>query len=103
MRDGLHDLNWTLGLWIMNSVEEMAEFVHRLWSFLRFLIRLFGGVQQMVNTAANLLTTFSCRACLCTLDAKAIWKAQSEGKHVFFPWLLVQTKVLTGEKLMARL
>jgi hypothetical protein len=32
----------------------------------------------------------------------SIWKAEAEGNHKFFAWLLVQCKVLTPDKLMAR-
>ena len=32
----------------------------------------------------------------------SIWKAESEGKHNFFAWLLVQCKLLTADKLTAR-
>jgi len=32
----------------------------------------------------------------------SIWKAEAEGKHKFFAWLLVQCKLLTADKLMAR-
>ena len=31
-----------------------------------------------------------------------IWKAEVEGKHKFFAWLLVQSKILTADKLVAR-
>lgn len=32
----------------------------------------------------------------------AIWKSKTEGKHRFFAWLLVQRKILTADKLIAR-
>jgi hypothetical protein len=32
----------------------------------------------------------------------AIWKAKTEGKDRFFAWLLVQRKILTADKLLAR-
>jgi len=41
----------------------------------------------------------------CSFDADAIWHAHAEGKHKFyrfFAWLLVQNKVLTADKLVAR-
>jgi hypothetical protein len=31
-----------------------------------------------------------------------VWKAHAEGKHKFFSWLLVQSKILTADKLAAR-
>ena len=33
---------------------------------------------------------------------KYIWKAEVEGKHKFFAWLLVQSKILTADNLVAR-
>jgi hypothetical protein len=38
----------------------------------------------------------------CTFDSMAIWRARTEGKHRFFAWLLVQRKILTADKLLAR-
>jgi hypothetical protein len=38
----------------------------------------------------------------CTFDSMAIWRAKTEGKHRFFAWLLVQYKILTADKLLAR-
>jgi hypothetical protein len=38
----------------------------------------------------------------CSFDSMAIWKAMTEGKHQFFAWLLVQRKILTADKLIAR-
>jgi hypothetical protein len=38
----------------------------------------------------------------CSFDSMAIWKAKTEGKHRFFAWLLVQRKILTADKLIAR-
>jgi hypothetical protein len=35
-------------------------------------------------------------------NGNSIWKAEAEGKHKFFAWLLVQCKILTADKLMAR-
>jgi len=35
-------------------------------------------------------------------SGNSIWKAEAEGKHKFFAWLLVQCKLLTADKLMAR-
>jgi hypothetical protein len=38
----------------------------------------------------------------CTFDAKAVWSAHAEGKYRFFGWLLMQSKILTADKSMAR-
>jgi len=32
----------------------------------------------------------------------SIWQAEVEGKHRFFGWLLIQCKILTADKLLAR-
>jgi hypothetical protein len=37
-----------------------------------------------------------------TFNGELIWKAEAEGKHKFFTWLLLQCKILTKDKLMAR-
>jgi hypothetical protein len=31
-----------------------------------------------------------------------IWQAEAEGKHKFFAWLLIQCKILTADKMIAR-
>jgi len=33
----------------------------------------------------------------------SIWKAEAEGKHRFFAWLMVQSKLLTADNLIKRL
>jgi hypothetical protein len=38
----------------------------------------------------------------CSFNSKAIWSASAEGKHRFFAWLVVQRKILTADKLLAR-
>jgi hypothetical protein len=37
-----------------------------------------------------------------TFNGNSIWKAETEGKHKFFAWLLVQCKILTADKLTTR-
>ena len=37
-----------------------------------------------------------------TFRSDTIWQAEAEGKHKFFAWLLVQCKILTADKLLAR-
>jgi hypothetical protein len=37
-----------------------------------------------------------------TFRGDNIWKAETEGKYKFFDWLLVQSKILTADKLLAR-
>jgi len=38
----------------------------------------------------------------CSFDAGAVWHAHAEGKQRFFAWLLVQSKILTADKLVVR-
>ena len=37
-----------------------------------------------------------------TFRSDTIWQAEAEGKHKCFAWLLVQCKILTADKLLAR-
>lgn len=37
-----------------------------------------------------------------SVQADMIWKAHMEAKHKFFAWLLVQSKILTADKMLAR-
>ena len=37
-----------------------------------------------------------------TFDGRTLWKAHAEGKHKFFTWLLLHSKLLTADKLMIR-
>jgi len=37
-----------------------------------------------------------------SFDNKDIWHAHAEGKHKFFAWLLMQSKILIANKIQAR-
>jgi hypothetical protein len=37
-----------------------------------------------------------------TFNANAIWKAQAEGKHRLFAWLLIQYKIQTADMLLQK-
>jgi hypothetical protein len=37
-----------------------------------------------------------------SFNSKAIWDASAEGKHKFFSWLLVQSRILTADQLTLR-
>jgi hypothetical protein len=38
----------------------------------------------------------------CSFNFSAIWRAQAEGKHNIFAWLLIQSKLLTADRLLGR-
>jgi hypothetical protein len=37
-----------------------------------------------------------------TFNSQAIWSVKYEGKHRFFAWILIQCKILTADRLIAR-
>lgn len=99
--------NWTRGLWRMNSVTEMAEFL-LLWDSVQNITlndqpdaitwRWSANGEYSAKTAY--LAQF--RGSYCTFQPAAIWRAQTEGKHRFFTWLLLQQRILTADRLLAR-
>ncbi|PUZ51607.1 hypothetical protein GQ55_6G201900 [Panicum hallii var. hallii] len=97
VRDELVNLNWTRGLWKMQTIEEMACFV-KLWDLVQ-AVQLSDEPDKITwswtadgeYTAksaynAQFMGSFS------EFSGTSIWKADSEGKHKFFAWLLVQCK-----------
>nr|XP_034574493.1 uncharacterized protein LOC117838539 isoform X1 [Setaria viridis] len=99
--------NWTRGLWRMNSVTEMEEFL-LLWDSVQNITlndqpdaiawRWSANGEYSAKTAY--LAQF--RGSYCTFQPTAIWRAQTEGKHRFFTWLLLQNRILTADRLLAR-
>ncbi|RLN08356.1 putative ribonuclease H protein [Panicum miliaceum] len=55
----------------------------------------------MVNTAKSAYEMQFVRASR-DVPGMAIWGAQAEGKHKFFAWLLLQSRILTKDRLAAR-
>ena len=107
VRDDLEDDKWTRGLWRMSTAEEIAEFVS-LW-FLVQNVQLTDSEDEIRwkwtadgNYTAKSAYNIQFSGAYCTFDAKAIWRAKTEGKHRFFAWLLVQNKLLTADKLIKR-
>jgi len=103
----LVNLNWTRGLWKMRTVEEMASFI-RVWDLVQ-IVQLTAEPDQITWrwTTNGLYTAKSVYniqfvGSYSDFNGTSIWKAGSEGKHKFFAWLLVQCKLLTADKLMAR-
>ena len=105
--DELQNQSWTRGLWRMNTVEEMAEFV-TLWDLVQQVVltdrsdeiswrwTADGAYSSKSAYLAQFIGSFS------TFQGCGVWKAHAEGKHKFFAWLLVQNKILTAEKLAKR-
>jgi hypothetical protein len=91
----------------MTTATEMAEFVS-LWALVNEveLTETEDAVRWKWTANGHYSSKSAYRAQLigsyCTFDALAIWKAKTEGKHRFFTWLLVQRKILTADKLLAR-
>ena len=83
----------------MQTVTEMAEFV-KLWDAVHE-VQLCDQPDQITWK----WTTHGEYTAKYAYDAQfveSIWKADSEGKHKFFAWLLVQSKILTTDKLMSK-
>ena len=107
VKEDITDQQWTRGLWRMDSVELMAQFVV-LWDVVQ-QIQLTDRPDEIVWrwSANGTYTSKSAylaqmRGTFCNFDAQAIWHAHTEGKHRFFSWLLVKEKILTADKLLAR-
>jgi hypothetical protein len=91
----------------MNTVEEMAEFI-QLWDLVTQT--QLGEEEDTITwrwTASGEYSTKSAylaqfNGSHSTFQATALWQAHAEGKHKFFAWLLVQTKLLTADKLTKR-
>ena len=107
VKEDIINQQWTRGLWRMDSIELMAQFVV-LWDAVH-QIQLTNMSDQIFWkwTANGVYTAKSAylaqlKGTYCSFDADAIWHAHAEGKHRFFAWLLVQEKILTADKLAAR-
>jgi hypothetical protein len=91
----------------MTTVDEMAELVS-LWALISEVHLTDAEDELKWKWTAN--GRYSARSAYaahfagsyCSFDCMAIWKAKTEGKHKFFAWLLVQSKILTTNKLITR-
>jgi hypothetical protein len=93
--------------WRMQTVAQMADFI-KLWDSVQEVQltdepdkitckwTAHGEYTSRSAYNAQFLGSYS------QFHGKSIWKADSEGKHKFFAWLLVQSKILTADKLMSR-
>ena len=100
-------MKWTRGLWRMTSEEEMIKFVV-LWDLVES-VELTPEDDKIIwkwtshgDYTAKSAYEIQFRGSFCSFRPTAIWRAHAEGKHRFFAWLLVQEKLLTADKLMAR-
>jgi hypothetical protein len=103
----LQDANWMRGLWRMNDVEEMVELIN-LWPLVKD-VQLSEQKDCIVwkwtvdgRYSAKSVYEVQFRGSFYTFNCQAIWKARAEGKHRFFAWLLIQSKILTAHKLLVR-
>lgn len=107
VRDDLQDFNWTRGLWRMTTTSEMAEFIS-LWTLVSETF--LNDEEDVIKWKWTKHGQYTARSAYvaqqagshCTFDIAAIWTAKTEGKHIFFAWLMVQNKILTTDKLQAR-
>jgi hypothetical protein len=105
--DDLQNQNWTRGLWRMNTADQIVEFVI-LWDKLQH-IQLTDTSDTIAWrwTANGLYSSKSAyqiqfQGSYCSFNAEASWTASAEGKHKLFAWLLVQDRILTADRLLAR-
>jgi predicted RNA-binding protein YlxR (DUF448 family) len=103
----LQNDSWTRGLWKMTSAEEMAELI-KLWSLIQE-VQLSQEEDQLIWRwsadgvySAKSAYEVQFRGTYSTLNCSALWKAKAEGKHRFFAWLLLQSRILTADKLLLR-
>lgn len=91
----------------MTTTDEMAELIG-LWGLIQDVI--LSDQEDVIkwkwtadgNYSAKSAYNVQLKGSYCSFDSKAIWSAKVEGKHRFFAWLLVQSKLLTADKLMVR-
>lgn len=91
----------------MSTATEMAEFV-QLWDLLQH-ITLTDLPDDIAwkwtadgNYTAKTAYLAQFKGSYCSFQAQHLWRAQVEGKHRFFAWLLLQRKIMIAAKLMAR-
>ena len=107
VKEELEHQSWTRGLWRMESVNEMANFI-TLWDLVQSVQlteepdtirwKWTSHGDYSAKTAYNIQFAGSHSQ----FQGSTIWKAGAEGKHKFFAWLLVQSKLLTADNLSKR-
>ncbi|CAN6334617.1 unnamed protein product, partial [Urochloa humidicola] len=107
VQEDLQEERWTRGLWRMSTSEEIAEYAILWWKLWGFQLndqedsiswKWTADGQYSAKSAYNIQFegTFS------SSRWQDIWKSKAEGKHRFFVWLFLQSKILTADRLMAR-
>lgn len=103
----LLNLNWTRGLWRMETVQHFSEFIN-LWELVQQV--QLSNIEDSIRWKWTESGVFSAKSAYLAqfkdsfspFNAKYIWCAHAEGKHKFFTWLFIQSKVLTADKLLQR-
>ena len=88
----------------MQTVSEMANFVE-LWDHVQSIqlsdhrdqISWIWTTNGEYNAKSAYLAQFN--GTYSTFTGEHIWKAEAEGKHKFFAWLLVQSKAVNSRQL----
>lgn len=106
VQEELPNHNWTRGLWRMTTLQEMSEFVV-LWDLVQNALTDQEDSIRWRWTAEGQYTAKSAylvqlQGTVTTVQGNNIWRAYAEGKLKFFAWLLVQSKLLTADNLLAR-
>jgi len=107
VKEEVHNQNWVRGLWRMQTVAQMADFI-KLWDSVqevqlaeepdKITWKWTAHGEYTSKSAYNAQFLGSCSQ----FHGNSIWKAEAKGKHKFFAWLCVQSKILTADKLMSR-
>ena len=91
----------------METVDEMAQFVE-LWDHVHN-VQLLNSEDQIkwnwtthgdYTSKSAYLAQFN--GAYSPFRGDFIWKAEAEGKHKFFAWLLIQSRILTADNLTVR-
>jgi len=107
VKEELQNQSWTRGLWRMETVDEMAQFVE-LWDHVHN-VQLLNSEDQIkwnwtthgdYTSKSAYLAQFN--GAYSPFRGDFIWKAEAEGKHKFFAWLLIQSRILTADNLTVR-
>lgn len=103
----MENQTWTRGLWRMSAATEITEFIY-LWEVVQEI--QFSDLPDQITWKWTPNGLYSSKSAYdiqflgsyCTFNARAIWKAKTEGKHRFFAWLLVQEKIQTADNMMLK-
>ncbi|PVH64828.1 hypothetical protein PAHAL_2G364400 [Panicum hallii] len=101
VKEELQNQNWTRGLWRMQTSEEMASFVE-LWDLVQNVQltdeqdrNTWRWTTDGIYTAKSAYNA-QFHGSFNTFGEEDIWRAEAEGNHKFFAWLLIQCRQVTG-------